>query len=49
MKLTLKPKLKAEQYHKCYRCGYTSERILKFCPKCMEDSYQIRMMIQMED
>lgn len=50
MKLTLlKPRPKTEQHFKCYRCGYTSDKKSKYCPKCIEDGFQINMIILMEN
>jgi len=51
MKLTLKPKPKPKTEHtyKCYRCGTISNKKEQYCPKCIQDGFQINMIIQMEN
>lgn len=48
MKLTLKTKAKSEKQYKCYRCGCISFKVIKYCPLCTKEGFQIRMILIME-
>lgn len=37
-------KPKADTECKCYRCGHISTVKTKYCPSCIEDGFQIRMI-----